>query len=126
MGVYRIAKFIDVIPGNAPAQSMETQDVQLKCMPVFFIDAEWAFAGAAVARLIPADAQGHGGGEAGVPVFIDRQLDMPYGRDPRCASAATTFSLGGEAGGSSHEIHLEAKAAVQSLRLLERHVHTVG
>ena len=48
-------------------------------MPVFFSDAEWAFVNAAVDRLIPADAQGPGGVEAGVPVFIDRQLDMPYG-----------------------------------------------
>jgi gluconate 2-dehydrogenase gamma chain len=70
---------IIVSQGIAPAQSMEPQDAQPKHMPVFFNDAEWAFVNAAVDRLIPADAHGPGGVEAGVPVFIDRQLDMPYG-----------------------------------------------
>ena len=70
---------IAVTQGIAPAQSSEPQDAQPKYMPVFFSDAEWAFVNAAVDRLIPADAQGPGGVEAGVPVFIDRQLDMPYG-----------------------------------------------
>jgi len=70
---------IVVTQGIAPAQSMEPQDVRPKYMPVFFSDAEWAFVNAAVDRLIPADAQGPGGVEAGVPVFIDRQMDMPYG-----------------------------------------------
>jgi gluconate 2-dehydrogenase gamma chain len=70
---------IAVTQGIAPAQSMEPQDVQPKYMPVFFKDAEWAFINSAVDRLIPADAHGPGGLEAGVPVFIDRQLDMPYG-----------------------------------------------
>jgi gluconate 2-dehydrogenase gamma chain len=63
----------------APAQSSEPQDVQPKHLPVYFNDAEWAFVNAAVDRLIPADSQGPGGVEAGVPVFIDRQMDMPYG-----------------------------------------------
>jgi gluconate 2-dehydrogenase gamma chain len=70
---------IAVTQGIAPAHSMESQDVQSKYMPVFFNGAEWAFVNAAVDRLIPADAQGPGGVEAGVPVFIDRQMDMPYG-----------------------------------------------
>ena len=65
--------------GIAPAQSTEPRQVQPKYMCVFFNDAEWAFVNAAVDRLIPADAHGPGGVEAGVPVFIDRQLDMPYG-----------------------------------------------
>ena len=70
---------IGVTRGIAPAQSAEPQEVQPKYLPVFFNGAEWAFVNAAVDRLIPADAQGPGGIEAGVPVFIDRQLDMPYG-----------------------------------------------
>jgi gluconate 2-dehydrogenase gamma chain len=70
---------ITVTQGIAPAQSREPQDVQPKYMAVFFTDAEWAFINAAVDRLIPADAQGPGGVEAGVPVFIDRQMDLPYG-----------------------------------------------
>jgi gluconate 2-dehydrogenase gamma chain len=70
---------IVVTQGIAPAQSVEPPDAQPIYMPVFFSDAEWAFVNAAVDRLIPADAQGPGGVEAGVPVFIDRQMDMPYG-----------------------------------------------
>jgi gluconate 2-dehydrogenase gamma chain len=34
---------------------------------------------AVVSRLIPADGPGPGGIEAGVPEFIDRQLELPYG-----------------------------------------------
>jgi gluconate 2-dehydrogenase gamma chain len=70
---------IAVTQGIAPAHSMEPKDAQPTYRTVFFSDAEWAFVNAAVDRLIPADAQGPGGIEAGVPVFIDRQLDMPYG-----------------------------------------------
>ncbi|UMX65988.1 gluconate 2-dehydrogenase subunit 3 family protein [Klebsiella pneumoniae] len=43
-----------------------------------FNDREWAFINAAVARLIPADELGPGAKEAGVPEFIDRQLNTPY------------------------------------------------
>jgi gluconate 2-dehydrogenase gamma chain len=46
---------------------------------VFFTPAEAAFVEAAVARLIPSDAQGPGALEADVPRFIDRQLAGPYG-----------------------------------------------
>jgi gluconate 2-dehydrogenase gamma chain len=70
---------IAVTQGIAPAQSTVPQDAQPKYRPVFFNAAEWAFVNAAVDRLIPADPHGPGGIEAGVPVFIDRQLDMPYG-----------------------------------------------
>src|SRR6201996_3137356 len=47
--------------------------------PTYFHAAEWAFINAAVARLIPSEGQGPGGVEAGVPEFIDRQLELPYG-----------------------------------------------
>jgi gluconate 2-dehydrogenase gamma chain len=47
---------------------------------VFLTAAETAFLEAAVSRLIPADDLGPGAKEAGVPVFIDRQLAGPYGR----------------------------------------------
>jgi gluconate 2-dehydrogenase gamma chain len=48
-------------------------------VPHFFTAAEWNFIGAAVDRLIPADESGPGGVESGVPEFLDRQLDSPYG-----------------------------------------------
>jgi gluconate 2-dehydrogenase gamma chain len=46
--------------------------------PHFFDAKEWAFIHAAVDRLIPADSVGPGGVEAGVPEFIDRQMETPY------------------------------------------------
>ncbi|MCE9897508.1 gluconate 2-dehydrogenase subunit 3 family protein [Raoultella terrigena] len=46
--------------------------------PQFFNEQEWAFINAAVARLIPADELGPGAREAGVPEFIDRQMNTPY------------------------------------------------
>src|SRR5437660_651170 len=41
---------------------------------------EMAFVDAAVARIIPNDDLGPGAKEAGVGLFIDRQLAGPYGR----------------------------------------------
>jgi gluconate 2-dehydrogenase gamma chain len=46
----------------------------------FFTPAEAAFIEAAVERLIPHDSTGPGALEAGVPIFIDRQLGGGYGR----------------------------------------------
>lgn len=50
---------------------------------VFFTPAEIAFLDAAVARIIPADDLGPGAREAGVTLFLDRQMDGPYGRAER-------------------------------------------
>ena len=47
--------------------------------PTFFTASEWAFVNAAVDRLIPSGDDGPGGVEAGVPEFIDRQMELPYG-----------------------------------------------
>ena len=47
--------------------------------PTFFNAVEWSFINAAVARLIPSDGPGPGGLETGVPEFIDRQMELPYG-----------------------------------------------
>lgn len=46
--------------------------------PTKFTAEEYAFLQAAVARLIPADDRGPGALEAGVPEYIDRQMDTPY------------------------------------------------
>ena len=48
-------------------------------IPVFLNSAEWRFIQAAVARLIPSDDVGPGAIEAGVPEFIDRQLEGAWG-----------------------------------------------
>ncbi|MEB0046056.1 MULTISPECIES: gluconate 2-dehydrogenase subunit 3 family protein [unclassified Pseudomonas] len=46
--------------------------------PSYFTAQEWTFIKAAVAQLIPSDAQGPGALEAGVPEYIDRQMNTPY------------------------------------------------
>jgi gluconate 2-dehydrogenase gamma chain len=46
----------------------------------YFKPEEVAFIEAAVGRLIPDDEVGPGGVQAGVPIFLDRQLNGPYGR----------------------------------------------
>lgn len=47
--------------------------------PTYFTKAEWAFIVAAVDHLIPADQYGPGAIAAGVPEFIDRQMETPFG-----------------------------------------------
>jgi gluconate 2-dehydrogenase gamma chain len=48
-------------------------------VPTYFRPAEWEFLVAAVGRIIPAEGQGPGALEAGVPEFVDRQMELPYG-----------------------------------------------
>ncbi|OMG74789.1 gluconate 2-dehydrogenase subunit 3 family protein [Burkholderia ubonensis] len=62
--------------GGAHAASADAAPAPYK--PTFFDAREWAFVQAAVDRLIPADAEGPGALEAGVPEFIDRQMETPY------------------------------------------------
>jgi gluconate 2-dehydrogenase gamma chain len=47
--------------------------------PRYFTAPEWEFLQAAVDRLIPANADGPGALEAGVPEFLDRQMEAAYG-----------------------------------------------
>lgn len=62
--------------GHASAASADAERSPYK--PTFFDAKEWAFVQAAVDRLIPADAEGPGALDAGVPEFIDRQMETPY------------------------------------------------
>ena len=57
-----------------PAAPQQARDYQ----PAWFTAEEFAFISAAVARLIPRDERGPGALEAGVPEFIDRQMNTPY------------------------------------------------
>jgi gluconate 2-dehydrogenase gamma chain len=47
----------------------------------FFTEAEALAVAAAAARIFPTDEAGPGASEAGVVIYIDRQLASPYGRD---------------------------------------------
>ena len=59
---------------ETPAAPQQARDYQ----PAWFTTEEFAFITAAVARLIPRDERGPGALEAGVPEFIDRQMNTPY------------------------------------------------
>ncbi|KAA5928209.1 gluconate 2-dehydrogenase subunit 3 family protein [Pantoea sp. Bo_2] len=59
---------------ETPAGPQQARDYQ----PAWFTAEEFAFITAAVARLIPCDERGPGALEAGVPEFIDRQMNTPY------------------------------------------------
>ena len=60
----------------APASS---EGVSAHYVPRFFNNEEWMFVLAATDRLIPADEYGPGAVSEGVPVFIDKQMELPYG-----------------------------------------------
>jgi gluconate 2-dehydrogenase gamma chain len=64
---------------SATSRAAESQTKSADFVPSFFSSDEWRFINAAVARLIPGDGQGPGGVETGVPEFIDRQMEAPYG-----------------------------------------------
>jgi gluconate 2-dehydrogenase gamma chain len=49
----------------------------------FFSRSEAELVAAAAARILPSDASGPGAREAGVAIYIDRQLAGPWGRDER-------------------------------------------
>ena len=57
--------------------------VDLRAGYTFFTPDEAAFIEAACARIVPADATGPGAVEAGVPLFLDRQLAGGYGKGAR-------------------------------------------
>lgn len=65
-------------PAPVPAPPKPPTDVN-DYHPTFFTQEEWAFLNSAVAHLIPNDDRGPGAAEAGVPEFIDRQMNTPYG-----------------------------------------------
>ena len=66
---------LPVVPG--PAVNTALRDAA-KYQPNYFSADEYRFLQAAVARLIPKDDLGPGALEAGVPEFIDRQMNTPY------------------------------------------------
>lgn len=66
---------------SLPAQAARSEDngVSADYVPTFFNQEEWQFVLAAVGRLIPEDEFGPGAVSEGVPVFIDKQMELPYG-----------------------------------------------
>jgi gluconate 2-dehydrogenase gamma chain len=60
---------------------LQAQDGTVKVPLRFFTAEEASVVAAACARIFPSDESGPGATEAGVVIFIDRQLAGPYGRD---------------------------------------------
>jgi gluconate 2-dehydrogenase gamma chain len=62
-------------------QRVHAQEKTLKVPLRFFTEGEALTVAAAAARIFPSDESGPGANEAGVVIYIDRQLAGPYGRD---------------------------------------------
>lgn len=84
------------------AQDKSTQAVKIPLR--FFTEDEAMIVAAAAARIFPTDDSGPGAKEAGVVIFIDRQLAGPWGRDryryaqgPFDENAAREFGYQGKA-----------------------------
>src|SRR6185369_1346902 len=60
---------------------LQAQDGEVKVPLRFFTAAEARVVAAASERIFPSDESGPGSREAGVVIYIDRQLAGPYGRD---------------------------------------------
>ncbi|KZC35729.1 MULTISPECIES: gluconate 2-dehydrogenase subunit 3 family protein [Rhodanobacter] len=63
----------------APTQHATAAAQPSAYAPRYFTAPEWEFLQAAVDRLIPANEDGPGALEAGVPEFIDREMEAAYG-----------------------------------------------
>ena len=63
------------------AQDKPASQQQIRIPLKFFTESEALIVAAAVSRIFPSDESGPGAQEAGVTVFIDRQLAGPWGRD---------------------------------------------
>ena len=84
--------------------AQEKSSQSLKIPLRFFTAAEALVVAAAASRIFPSDDSGVGAREAGVVIYIDRQLAGPYGRDryrytqgPFEESAAREFGYQGKA-----------------------------
>ena len=66
------------IAACAPLSALRTPPSQAYS-PGYFTGEEWDFLHAACARLIPADENGPGAVELGVPEFIDREMEGAFG-----------------------------------------------
>lgn len=68
-----------VVSMTAAAAPVPHSGVSADYVPLWFNQQEWRFINAACDRLIPADDLGPGAVAEGVPVFIDKQMLLPYG-----------------------------------------------
>ena len=101
---------------------LAAQDKPLRIPLRFFTETEALIVSAAAARIFPADDSGPGAREAGVAIYIDRQLAGPYGRDrhrytqPPFDDAPTEFGYQGQA--TPREVYREALKGLTGFHLL--------
>jgi gluconate 2-dehydrogenase gamma chain len=78
-----LRRMIALVPAFSIASCASLQELRTSpAHPVslrYFTLEEWTFLQAACDRLIPADENGPGAVELGVPEFIDREMDGPFG-----------------------------------------------
>src|SRR5215469_4678800 len=67
------------LDGKASLLSFQQKPVRIPLR--FFTETEALIVAAATSRIFPSDESGPGAREAGVAIFIDRQLAGPYGKD---------------------------------------------
>jgi len=100
----------------------EVQEQTVRVPLRFFTEAEAREVVAACERIFPADASGPGATEAGVVIYIDRQLAGPYGRDKyRYTKGPWVDSFpehGYQAKASPREIYREGVAALKNFASL--------
>jgi gluconate 2-dehydrogenase gamma chain len=101
---------------------VHAQDTQRIRVPLrFFTEPEALAVAAAASRIFPSDESGPGANEAGVVIYIDRQLGGPYGND-RYRYTQAPFSTGipeqGYQGKATpREIYREGLPAIRGLHL---------
>lgn len=61
------------------AEKNKEDEFVYQYVPIFFNHEEWRFIISATDRLIPQDDNGPGAVSEGVPVYIDKQMELPYG-----------------------------------------------
>jgi gluconate 2-dehydrogenase gamma chain len=103
------------------AQEKSTQTLKIPLR--FFTEQEALIVAAAASRIFPSDDSGPGAKEAGVVIFIDRQLAGPWGRDryrytegPFDENAAREFGYQGKA--TPRQTYREGLKSLQGFDLL--------
>ena len=86
------------LSGEAEKLRAQAARGEIKVALRFFTAAEARVVQAAAERIFPSDASGPGATEAGVVIYIDRQLAGPYGRDKYRYTKAPFVQAGPEYG----------------------------
>jgi gluconate 2-dehydrogenase gamma chain len=99
------------LAGEVTRLPAQTASADIKVPLRFFTAAEARAVQAAAERIFPSDANGPGATEAGVVIYIDRQLAGPYGRDKYRYAKAPFVESGPEHGYQGKETPREVYRA---------------